>query len=783
MAIADIVASMAAGTWHELPGTNMSAVFPPKEGHPAWGVEGPAAVVADWCGAAFDTERNVLVITGGGHTAYGGNEIYEFSLPDIKWARVTDPSPMIPDASKGGDPCYVTTDGSRVSCHTYDGLEYVPPLKSLFLWGGAAYRSGNPDDSHAYLVDLQTHKWQQKALSPSAVIEVATAWDSKRNRMLCVFKTGLYAYDPTVDKWSVVANGWWYQTNCTAAYDPDHDLMLLLSSEPHTQASYIGFTKDTTLAKAPLDGPCPTSRAGLVYCPDVKKFVIWTGDTTVWTIDPETWHVEQHQASSGPSSKNADGTAKNEGTYSRWPYSPAYKCFIGYNSANENVWLYKLAESGSAAVTPPAIPPVTPTNPPATGGSGPGIISVVRVGPGQFYKKPSAAAGAVKDGDTVKIDAGTYTDGCAWPCSVNIESATDEMPVIGGYVAEGKGVFVTQGKETRLTNIKLIDGLGGNSNAAGIRHEGGSLILQSCEIYNCHNGILTGHMPDAELHVLDTHFHHMNTVGDLAHNIYAGKIARVIVQGCFFEDGQSGHFIKSLGAHTTIEANRIIQVNDLDAALIDLWGDQTFEVVGNAMMRPGTYGAMAFMQITYRLNNGVPEAEIPGRVKQGLVAYNTAFFNNPAHDDPRYSNLVHYNYPMPNLLVANNVGIHLNELVMDDHNYGFAKNGTDSNNYWTKNWTPEVFVDPSKGDLRLVKPLLAASPIAFVPTLQPAIPIGTQARADASSVGAYAVDGQAQPVTPPVQPPVEPPPVEQPASLQPGAYTLDAGTYTFTVEK
>ena len=795
MQITEIVAAMAPGSWRELPGTRMSSVFPPKEGHPGWGVEGPASVVADWCGGAFDSDRNVFIVTGGGHAAYGGNEIYEFWLSDLKWHRVTDPSPM----TEVSPDVFETTDGSRVSSHTYDGLQYIPPLKSLFLWGGSQYRSGNNQDRHAYLFDLTTKAWHRGSAASAPWLQPATAWASKRGRMLVVRKTGLDAYDPVKDEWSKVDGNWYYQVGRTAAYSPDHDIFFMLGASSNKRpAAYIAFGESNELKTAPITGdPYPTYRPGLVYDTRRKVFVCWTGNADVWTIDPASWVCTRHTASLGPSAKGANGKAKNHGTYSRWQYIPDYDVCIGYNSTDDNVWLYRLpsegagsgevpVDSGSGADGPgagngdePGAGGADPTDPPVTG---PGIISVVRVGAGQYYKLPSAAAGAVKDGDTVKIDAGEYTDGCAWPCGVNIESAGAEAPIIGNTVVQNKGAWVIQGAETRLTNIHLTGALGGTSNAAGIRHEGKSLILRNCEIDNCHNGILTSHDPDASLEVYDTHFHGMNTVGDLAHNIYAGKMSRLIVDGCVFEAGQSGHFVKSLTAHTTIVYSRIIQHADLDAALIDLWGCQQFEVVGNAMMRPGRYGALAFVQLTPRVTNGKTIACPEERIKEGLIAYNTAFFNNDMPDDPRWASLLHYNYPMRAVAVRNNFVVHCRDVVWNDHGYDLAKNGgAIENNFHTKALDSSLFADPANGDLRPARAVPAAVPIDFVPDRQIAFPIGTMPRADATEVGAFC--GVATPVDPPVEPPVEPPPLNpQPVALPPGSYRLVQGKYEFEVK-
>ena len=102
---------LKAGQWLELPGTAMQQVFPKREGHPAWGVLGPSAVMSSWGGAAYDSTRDVLVVTGGGHTDYGGNEVYEFHLRNRQWLRATEPSAMRALTRTGADFCSVARSG------------------------------------------------------------------------------------------------------------------------------------------------------------------------------------------------------------------------------------------------------------------------------------------------------------------------------------------------------------------------------------------------------------------------------------------------------------------------------------------------------------------------------------------------------------------------------------------------------------------------------------------------------------------------------------------------
>src|SRR5699024_382683 len=128
------------------------------------------------------------------------------------------------------------------------------------------------------------------------------------------------------------------------------------------------------------------------------------------------------------------------------------------------------------------------------------------VGPDYSLKRPSQAARMAQEGNTVYIEAGNYTDCTVWPVSVTIRGIHGQ-PKIGGKVCRGKGVWITQGKNTVIENVELHGALGGVSNAAAIRHEGKALVLRNVEIYNNHNGILSGHDPESSVEVYDSVFH------------------------------------------------------------------------------------------------------------------------------------------------------------------------------------------------------------------------------------------------------------------------------------
>ena len=157
---AAMVAAMKPGEFRAVGKNTMKDVIPPPD-KTTWAVQGPIAVMSSWGGAAFDTKRNLLLVTGGGHNDYGGNEVYHFRLDTLRWERATNPSPMKPV----GNGQFEVADGSQapISFHSYDGLVYVPPLDRMFALPQASYQSGNSYDNSAYLYDPEKRTWTRHA--------------------------------------------------------------------------------------------------------------------------------------------------------------------------------------------------------------------------------------------------------------------------------------------------------------------------------------------------------------------------------------------------------------------------------------------------------------------------------------------------------------------------------------------------------------------------------------------------------------------------------------------
>ena len=86
--------------WYQIPNTQMSSVCPPN-GFGGSGYNFPAycsTIVSDWGGGIADTSRNRLIVWGGGHSNYGGNELYALDLNALTMTRLNNPALPLPSS-------------------------------------------------------------------------------------------------------------------------------------------------------------------------------------------------------------------------------------------------------------------------------------------------------------------------------------------------------------------------------------------------------------------------------------------------------------------------------------------------------------------------------------------------------------------------------------------------------------------------------------------------------------------------------------------------------------
>jgi hypothetical protein len=338
------VSTLTPGTWCEAPNSHLSSVAPA-----GWS----ANVMNPWSSAAYDTKRDRLIVWGGGHSDYSGNEIYVFDVNTLKWQRLNNPSDP-----PGVDTAYAP-DGGPTSRHTYNYIEYVPSIDRFCSFGGAGfYSSGQTGTNNTDCFNFDTLRWERKASVPSNggyIIGAKAVFDPVSQKVY--HQTGLggafSSYDPATNTWQVQNAYSYMDYYLTAAIDPVRRKMIAVGvnqqvmwdlKNPTAGYTTLSTSGDTTITSA--------QSPGVVYDPVSDKFVAWSGGANVYTLNMDT-RVWTRVA---PASTNTviPTAANNTGTYGRFRYIPSKNAFIVVNSIDENVFIYKL--STGQVVAPPQAP-------------------------------------------------------------------------------------------------------------------------------------------------------------------------------------------------------------------------------------------------------------------------------------------------------------------------------------------------------------------------------------------------------------------------------------------
>lgn len=338
----DVLAAIQAlepGEWYEIPDTHLRDVAADPE--PPGSV---AAVIGAWCSGAYDTKRDRLIVWGGGHGDYSGNEIYAFSMKSFTWKRLNEPSTFPPGEEQNPLNKVRHADGAPVSRHTYDYLEYVPSVDRFFSGGGAGlWWTGQFSDRTTYMFDFDTLAWTQHGDCPCYGVATSAVGPDGRVWMHGAFdqEAVLAAFDAETSTWTkYAAYNQWIGYVRNAEIDPVENKYVMIGDGQVRIWDLV--TPNAQHVVATTTGTGPTGDTGdypgVAYDPTAKRLVVWNGGATVFSFDVATLHWTAHATTGVNTTPPA---AARNGTNGRWRYVPSLKVFVVVNGVDENVFVYR----------------------------------------------------------------------------------------------------------------------------------------------------------------------------------------------------------------------------------------------------------------------------------------------------------------------------------------------------------------------------------------------------------------------------------------------------------
>ena len=323
--------------WHEIPNTQLEPNCP--EPNPG-GNSGCAGVVLAWSGAIADTTANRMIIWGGGHQNYYGNEVYSLNLnaSPIAMTRLTNPSPFNNECTDA------QADGNPTSRHTYNGLAFLPTVNKMYAYSGGKANCGYADHD-TWTFDLATLKWRRQDPTaggpPAACAGCVADYDPNTGQVFLVDLTALWSYNPQTNTYKRLQALSGFDYHLTGVIDPGRQLFVLIGGTGQFWVFNVGLKSKYSVqdwsqkvqgCEALQHAPYP----GLAYDPGSKLIVGWAGGDAVISFNPDTRKCTTQSFPGGP------GPAQETGTHGRFRYFPSIQAFVVINDWKQNAFALKL---------------------------------------------------------------------------------------------------------------------------------------------------------------------------------------------------------------------------------------------------------------------------------------------------------------------------------------------------------------------------------------------------------------------------------------------------------
>jgi hypothetical protein len=323
--------ALQPGQWMELPNTKIRSVLPatPQQGYAPY-------LVQAWNGGTVDTARSRLIVWGGGHADYWGNEMYALDLATLTIKLIVQPSSRTADANCTS----ALPDGTPTSRHTYDGLTYMGHSDRMFAVSGSLSPCGFGERA-TWTFAYSTGAWQKMlpAGGPTTDFGTMAVYDALTKSVYVKDQTDFYSYSMETNayrKLNTVAQAVDY--HLSAAIDTKRRKFVMIGDG----VKVIDLATNQMVTLATTNTPTlATSKQspGVAYDPVADRIVAWHGGGQVWALNLDTGAWTQVASTAGPTA-----TAPTQGTFGRWGYVPQYKVFALINDIDQNAWVFRLAK-------------------------------------------------------------------------------------------------------------------------------------------------------------------------------------------------------------------------------------------------------------------------------------------------------------------------------------------------------------------------------------------------------------------------------------------------------
>jgi hypothetical protein len=348
-------------------------------------------VIRAWSGAVADTVANRLIIWGGGHNNYYGNEFYSVNLTanPVTLTRLNDPTvptnannrtncvEAIPPGSSGFAP------NSRES---YGGMAFIAEVNRFFVTGGSLGCLSGGGSNNTWTISLNnlsnSTPWQHEDIGltgpgPASLgggrYGNVAAHDPNTGLVFLSDAGAIYTYNYQANTYSRITAPFGFTTDIylSGAIDPNRKLFVLVGgctggtcnpgsgvfvadiSNPAstTQQDWTAATMTDPNCAEFLSGgvnPINSGNPGITFDSVADDFVGWPNQgnnvyiMTLDTVNKRLTCQKKTFANGPPNSAQGESPNTSWGTYGRFQYFPGLDAFVLVNDWNIPAYILRL---------------------------------------------------------------------------------------------------------------------------------------------------------------------------------------------------------------------------------------------------------------------------------------------------------------------------------------------------------------------------------------------------------------------------------------------------------
>jgi hypothetical protein len=156
-----ILAATPAGGWVQVNTNVFSSAWPTGSTAVStlYTQGSPASIEKAWAGFAWDSNSGQMLLWGGGHANYAGDEMYSWQASTGLWERESLPSKVLPIPTSINGSYYVVDNAAPVAAHPFDGSIFLPVNNMFINFLGPSWNSGDRGKVYVNGVTSDSGPW------------------------------------------------------------------------------------------------------------------------------------------------------------------------------------------------------------------------------------------------------------------------------------------------------------------------------------------------------------------------------------------------------------------------------------------------------------------------------------------------------------------------------------------------------------------------------------------------------------------------------------------------